>query len=137
MNPVNPSSHRGPEGQAAWRTHGAGKVIDALRSLLRRQTDGSLAHDAIRAVIGPMVMIAPGRTMRARMAAIGRPREPLTGPATTDSAWRGWPQGRIGGGLAAESGQEPGRVGTCHEKSAIAESLPCKTCQIEFSASNG
>ncbi len=43
------------------------------------------------------------------------------GPVPKGSAWHGWPQGRICGGLAAESGQEPGRVGRCHEGSAMGD----------------
>jgi len=46
---------------------GAGRVIDALRDLLRKQTEGSPASDAIRSVIGPMVMISLGRNNRTRM----------------------------------------------------------------------
>ncbi len=48
-------------------THGAGTVIDARRDRLRQPAAGRPAHDAIRAVIGPMVMTSLGRNTRARM----------------------------------------------------------------------
>ncbi len=47
-------------------THGAGTGIDARRDLLRKPTAGRPACDAIRAVIGPMVMLSPGRNTRGR-----------------------------------------------------------------------
>ncbi len=52
------------------------------------------------------------------------PIMPRPGPVPAGSVWHGRPQGRIGGGLAAESGREPGCVGRCHERSAMGDSLP-------------